>query len=136
MKSRIAIFSGYKSPFAGRPSLGRPFRSVACLPSGRGLSDLGRRGYYVPPRDAWDEIRPSLPRDAVRYIQREAPGREFTRHPSRAGYKVKARSDTPAMKRAQGRMKRAAKTCSRKTKNSRGSFTTCMRRELKKKSKR
>ncbi len=125
MKSRIAIFSGYASPFRGtrRSSMGAPIFNNPRV-SGRRLggpifdnprlSSLGRRGYYVPERN--ESVTDS-------------------RLPYRKGYKVKAKRDTPAMKRAQKRFKVCARKCS-KQRGARSKFPTCMRKCIKKKSKR
>ena len=75
---------------------------------------FGRRGYYVPPERGYGPLPES--------------GRAYPI--VRRGYKVKRMKDTPAMKRAQSRMKKAAKKCSRARK---GSFQKCMKRELKSK---
>jgi len=104
MRSRIAIFEGYSAPF-GRPSLGR--------------TSLGRRSYYVPPR---------------RYVSEDTRGGYGPGRKPKRGYKVKRMKDTPAMKRVQSRFTKAAKKCSRQTRNSRkGSYRVCMRRALKSK---
>lgn len=122
MKSRIAIFEGYTSPF-GRPapsSLGRRTfggrlgRSSLGRPLG---GSLGRRAYYVPP---------------ARYVSSDDRGGYGPARKPRKGYRVKRMKDTPAMKRAQARFKRAAKKCA-KRRNARSTFVVCMRRELKKK---
>lgn len=111
MKSRIAIFSGYGNPF-GRPSGGSYGRSYG-RPIGRisggayGRRAMGRRAYTVDA--AYPPDRPHV------------------------AYKVKKKRNTPAMKRAMNRFKKAAKSCSRKTKNSRkGAFQRCMKVALKK----
>lgn len=106
MKSRIAIFSGYASPF-GRPSTGRYGGH-----SRMGRPSLGRRSYYVPLREE---------------------SMADSRRPYR--YEVKAKRNTPAMKRAMNRFSKAAKSCSRKTAK-RGSFQQCMSTTLRKKGKR
>lgn len=120
MRSRIAIFEGYGTPFRGatrrlgaplfnnprrqsRPSLGRPFGGP-----------FGRRAYSVP---------------AERYISSDSRGGYGPGRKPRRGYKVKRMRDTPAMKRAQKRFKAAAKKCSKRRS---GSFQVCMRRALKK----
>ncbi len=146
MKSRIAIFEGYASPFRGasssygrppkrrrstrrmgapifdNPRMGAPifdnprmsrYADLRTLPQGYGapifdnprVSGLGRGAYYVP-----------------------ASGRAKP-------YRVKAKRNTPAMKRAQARFKKAAKSCARTSKG-KGKFQACMRRKLKSKSKR
>ncbi len=129
MKSRIAIFEGYGSPFRGASrSYGRPpkrrrlsapifdnprmsrYADLRTLPKGYGgpifdnprVSGLGRGSYYVPAS------------------ARSKP------------YRVKAKRNTPAMKRAQARFKKAAKFCARTAKG-KGRFQSCMRRKLKSK---
>ncbi len=129
MKSRIAIFEGYGAPFGrssqGRSSLGRPLgrspfgrRPSMGRPLSMGrpssLSDLGRRAYYVPPERGYGPLREG--KRAYPIV--------------RKGFKVRKMKDTPAMKRAQARFKKAAKKCSRRRK---GSFQTCMRKALKSK---
>ncbi len=119
MKSRIAIFEGYGSPFRSasapssygrRPaSVGRP--SAVGRPLGR---PLGRRGYYVPERN--ESVTES-------------------RVPYRKAYRVKAKRNTPAMKRAQKRFSACAKKCA-KRRGARQKFPSCVRVCLRKKSKR
>jgi len=121
MKSRIAVFEGYASPRGfgrpmGRSSMGRPMGRPLGRPFGMnaGLgSALGRRAYYVPPAPGYGPVSPSGRRPK----------------PLRKGYPVKRMRDTPGMKRAQNRMKKAAKICSRRRK---GSYKACMRKQLKK----
>lgn len=117
MRSRVAIFEGYSSPFRGRPSsLGRPYgRSLSgpIFQNPRMAGSLGRRGYYVPPE---------YPYGPAEYGKRRPKA-------VRKGYRVKRMKDTPAMKRAMNRFKKAAKACARRRK---GSFQACMRRKLKK----
>lgn len=88
MKSRIAIFEGYGTPF-GRSSMGR--------------SSLGRRSYIVP-------------------------AREGSVVPPRKAYRVKAKRDTPAMKRAAKKFKTCARKCAKKKRGARKNFPSCMRR--------
>jgi len=123
MRSRIAIFEGYKSPFGNRP----PQRAYTRIPASMDrygaplfnnprLSDMGRRGYYVAPQ----------------YVaaQGEGPG-VYEPRVKRKGYKVKAKRTkvTAAMRKARAKFRKAAKSCSRRRK---GSFQTCMKKALKK----
>ncbi len=119
MKSRIAIFEGYGTPFSGAsrsygrpPSYGRRAAVGGPIFDNPRLSALGRRGYYVPERN--ESVTES-------------------RRPYRKGYKVKAKRNTPAMKRAQKRFKVCARKCS-KVRGARKSFPTCMRKCVTKKS--
>ncbi len=126
MKSRIAIFEGY-----GRPaSYGAPIFSnrnnLQPRPMGRygsrplpPVDGYGRPSYYVPAERGYGPVK-------------KAGGRRPT---IRKGYKVRRMKDTPAMKKAQRRFKKAAKVCSRKAHKRgarKGTFQTCMRRQLKK----
>ncbi len=131
MKSRIAVYEGYAVPFAGRTGrrpakrrLGGPifdnprlsrYADLRTLPAGYGYSSLGRRGYTVPAERGYGPLREG--KRAYPLV--------------RKGYKVKRMKDTPAMKRAQKRFKKAAKFCSRTAKG-KGKFQSCMRRKLKK----
>jgi len=116
MRSRIAIFEGYSPPRSyGGPIVQNartPFPTGGVGRYGRPQlgRPLGRRAYYVPPA----EYRPE-----------GGVGRK-----PRAGYRVKAKRNTPAMKRAMNRFKKAAKSCSRRRK---GSFQACMKKKLKSK---
>ena len=97
-RTRIALFEGY----------GAPFRSM-----GRASPSLGRRAYYVPPRE--ESLTDS-------------------RRPYRKGYKVKAKRNTPAMKRAQKKFKVCARKCATR-RGARTKFPSCMRVCLKAKRK-
>ena len=108
-RSRIAIFEGWNPPRMGAPLFDNPRMGAAY-----GRPALGRRGYYVPPERGYGPL--SKGRKAYPIV--------------RKGYKVKRMKDTPAMKRAQARMKKAAKFCSRRRK---GSYVTCMKKQLRKK---
>jgi hypothetical protein len=118
MRSRIAIFEGYGAPFRGTRRMGGPIFNNPRRPA-LSLGHMGRRAYSVP---------------AERYISSDSRGGYGPARKPRRGYKVKRMRDTPAMKRAQKRFAKAAKKCSRRS--ARASFQTCMRRELRKKSKR
>lgn len=139
MKSRIAIFEGYGAPLYANPRQGpsggpfgaQYFQNQGARNSGgvgrygaplysnprtaRGDAGLGRRSYYVPPREE---------------------SMADSRRPYRKGYRVAKKRNTPAMARAQRRFKKAAKVCSRKARTGRTSFQTCMKKALRKKGKR
>lgn len=127
-RSRIAIFEGYGaaprrySRYGGqivsnpRPAGQRgPFGGPIMMnprPAGQ-AGPFGRRAYYVPAERGYGPVeRPGGRRPVVR-----------------KAYRVK-RTNTPAMKRAQAKFKKAAKRCAKRRS---GSFQVCMRRELKKK---
>ncbi len=121
-RSRIAIFSGFTSRY-GAPLYSNPRpRTAAGGPFGMRSygAPLGRRAYTVPPERGYGPVRSPRGRRPV----------------VRAGYRVKRMVDTPAMKKAQARMKRASKKCSLKASKRgarKGTFKSCMRTELKKK---
>ncbi len=144
-RSRIAVFSGYGAPFNGRRpkrrNYGAPLfdnpRSGPLLGYGRAygapLFDNPRSspllGYGAP---LFDNPRSSpLLGYGRRGYSVKASGRAKP-------YRVPAKRNTPAMKKAMNRFKKAAKSCSRKTRNSRtkGAFQRCMKSALRKKSKR
>lgn len=111
-KSRIAIFSGYASPFGRAPSrsYGGPIMSNPRQPP-----TMGRRSYYVPPEYQYGPLEE----------------RKRKTKPVRKGYRVAKKRNTKKMRAAMNRFSKAAKSCSRKTKV-RGSFRACMRKTLKK----
>lgn len=161
MRSRIAIFEGhvpprrlrkksrrmgaplfnnprmqnYGAPLFNNPRLqgyGAPLqRDYDLLPHGYGdeylevpksLQGYGRRSYRVPSRYVRSPYAYG-PRD-----ERGTPPKT-----KRRKYKVKHMKDTPKMKKAQARFKKAAKKCSRVAKRGRkGSYRACMRKALKK----
>ena len=150
MRSRIAIFEGYAAPRRRkRRSMGAPlFNNPRMQRYGAPLFNNPRMQRYGAP--LFNNPNSQL-RDASFVQQMGAYGRGAYRVPSRyvespyaygpptergeypktkrRGYKVKRMKDTPAMKRAQARMKKAAKKCSRRR---RGTYVSCMKRELKK----
>ena len=145
MRSRIAIFEGYAAPFGRaprrRPAHRRMGFAPRTLPAGMGFSPrtlpagMGAPLFQNPRVDGYGRIRSSwrVPAQYVESPYAYGPRTEAGDRPriKRRGYTVKA---TPAMKRAQARMKKAAKKCSRRRK---GSFQACMKKALKsKKSKR
>ncbi len=139
MRSRIAIFEGYnKTPFKRRRrSMGAHIFAdqmgfaPRTMPAGMGaplfnnprmqaygaplfnnprMQEYGRAAYYVAPGFVSDgrSVKP------------------------RKGYKVKAKRNTPAMAKVQRRFKKAAKKCSRQSRNKRkGAYQSCMRKALK-----
>lgn len=94
-----------------RPNMGGPIFDNPRLP---GLGALGRRGYYVPP---------------AAYVSSDSRGGYGPGRRPRPGYKVKAKRDTPAQKR----LARCSRKCSGR---SRAKFKVCIRRCVKRKSKR
>lgn len=112
MRSRIAVYEGYASPFGRSPQGG--YGSPA--PTSRyGGPSMGRRAYYVPPERGYGPLEEGKRRYPI----------------VRRGYKVKRKVDTPAMKRAMKRFSKAAKSCSRRKRGT--SFQACMKRKLKSK---
>ncbi len=155
MRSRIAIFEGYKVP---RRLLKKRQRMGAPL-----FNNPRMRGYGAPLfSNPNTQLRgPSLVQSMSGYGQdlERLPhgyGRAAYRVPSRyvrmprqyigpvdesgmgprrkrRGYKVKRMKDTPKMKKAHRRFAKAAKKCSRRRT---GSFQACMKKALKKKGRR
>ncbi len=92
---------------------------TAARPNG-GVGSYGRRAYYVPA----EEYAPYRSRGAY------GPGRK-----PRKAYKVKAKRNSPAMRKAMNRFKKAAKSCSKKAAKKgarKGAFQSCMQVQLKK----
>lgn len=128
MKSRIAIFEGY-----GRPSGGRYGGPIFSNPNNLQPRPMGRYGRPLPrPVDGYGRPAYYVPAERGYGPVKKAGGR---RPVIRKGYRVKRKVNTPAMKRAMNKFKRAAKTCSRKTRV-RGSFQACMKKALRKKGRR
>jgi hypothetical protein len=113
MKSRIAIFEGYRSPFSRAPSYG--FRRSMGRPMGSSMgSPLGRRAYRVP---------------AAYEFPRGFPETYGPPKLKRKAYRVKKGPNSPW----QRKFKKIAETCARKSKHGRkGSYQSCMKKALKK----
>ena len=129
MRSRIAIFEGYRSPsgrYGGR-SYGRRYAGTRygggassrygapLFPNPR-VEGLGRRAYTMPP--LYEFPGGGRERDPVYYGPPKV---------KRKGYRVKKGRNS----KAQVRFKKAAKSCSRR-RSKRTSFQECMRKKLKK----
>lgn len=100
-------------------SLSRYGQDLEVLPRG-----YGRAAYRVSSRAV---------RSPYAYGPRgEHPG-QYEPRVKRRAYKVKRMKDTPAMKKAQARFRKAAKKCSRRRS---GSYQQCMKKALKKKGRR
>lgn len=131
-KTRIAVFEGYGRAmgYSTRQMPRGMGYSTRTMPRGMGaplfnnprterIAGYGRRGYYVPP------LYESGPYGPV------TSGGRRAKAVKRKGYKVKKGRNSPW----QVKFKKAAKTCARKARGKRkGTYQSCMRVALKKRS--
>ncbi len=166
MRSRIALFEWYNSPFGRAPRRRKARRmgfSPRTLPAGMGAPLFNNprmhgygahiyddRSYTTIPNQLMGYGAPLFENPRVDGLGRRAytVGPKFRRRytpgdgrggygppsPKRRGYSVKRKRNTAAMKKSQAQFKKAAKKCSRSSRNKRkGAYQSCMRKALKSK---